>query len=344
MPATPLRPFRLLFAADLLTMAFALALGLLSIAASSLLPDWRHVLVTGLAVSVLVPVLALLRERRDTPFWRFVHDWSLAPLVYVLYRELYLVIGPLHAGRTRDAWLIAADRWIFGTDPTVWLARFAHPAVTEVLQAGYTLFYVLILTVGADLWRRRRDGRFHVYVFACAYAFYVLSYIGYLLVPAVGPRGTLHEYQAIDLDLPGLWLTPWLRAFVNAGGLAPTGVPNFVFQAVAHRDVFPSGHTMVTLVVLYWAWRHRLPVRWYVTVPGVLLIAATVYLRYHYVIDVLAGAALAGVCVLTTPALHGWVSRTFGTRDRVRRDLPDAGQLLRPAAPGRPGGAIRSSR
>jgi hypothetical protein len=112
-----------LFAADLLLSAFALGLTVLSLLASARLPDWRHVASSGLAIASLVPMLALLRARRDTPFLRFFHDWSLAPLVYLIYRELYLVNGPLHDGRTRDAWLIAADRWLFGGDPTVWLAR-----------------------------------------------------------------------------------------------------------------------------------------------------------------------------------------------------------------------------
>jgi membrane-associated phospholipid phosphatase len=305
---------RHLYAADLLTTGFAAALAALSLVASSRLPHWPHVFTTAVAVALAAPVLGSLRARTDSVFVRVLHDWSLAPLVYLIYRELYLVIGPLNGGQTRDGWLIAADRWLFGLDPTVWIGRLANPAVTEVLQSGYTLFYALILIVGAELWRHRADGRFRVYVFACGYAFY-LSYIGYLLVPAVGPRGTLHDFLTLDRDLPGLWLTPYLRVFVNVGGLAPTNVPNDVFQAVAHRDVFPSGHTLVTLLLLYWAWRNHLVVRWVVTLPAALLIVATIYLRYHYVIDVMSGASLAVFCIATTRPFHARVARTFGTLD-----------------------------
>jgi membrane-associated phospholipid phosphatase len=45
---------------------------------------------------------------------------------------------------------------------------------------------------------------------------------------------------------------------------------------------------------------------------------ATVYLRYHYVADVLAGAALAVLCLVVAPPLHGWLARHFGTLDADR--------------------------
>jgi membrane-associated phospholipid phosphatase len=35
-----------------------------------------------------------------------------------------------------------------------------------------------------------------------------------------------------------------------------------------------------------------------------LLIFATVYLRYHYTVDVMAGAALAFVLILAAPAMY----------------------------------------
>lgn len=81
-------------------------------------------------------------------------------------------------------------------------------------------------------------------------------------------------------------------------------VPNEVAHAAAQRDVFPSGHTMMTLVVIILAYRYRLKVRHTVFVAGLMLIFATVYQRYHYVVDVLAGAALALLCIATANGLY----------------------------------------
>jgi membrane-associated phospholipid phosphatase len=58
----------------------------------------------------------------------------------------------------------------------------------------------------------------------------------------------------------------------------------------------------------------RLAVRWPVTAVGTLLVFATMYLRYHYVIDVMAGAALAAVAVWLMPAAWRWVVTHLHTR------------------------------
>jgi membrane-associated phospholipid phosphatase len=217
-----------------------------------------------------------------------------------------------------DAWLIAADRWMFGTDPTVWLARFAHPIVTELLQLSYALFYVLPLAVAAELYLGGRESRFRRWVFVCGCGFF-MAFAGYLTLPAVGPRFTLHDPGALARELPGLWLTPSLRALIDGGGMVPVGAARDAALGLAPRDAFPSGHALVTLLAIFWAWRYRMGVRWALTVIGGLLILATVYLRYHYVVDVLAGAALAALCLVLAPPVQGWLARQLGTIDAERR-------------------------
>ena len=64
------------------------------------------------------------------------------------------------------------------------------------------------------------------------------------------------------------------------------------------RDCFPSGHTEIPLITLWLAYRFKRRLFW-VYLPIVMgLVCSTVYLRYHYVIDVIAGMALAGIVIL----------------------------------------------
>ncbi len=65
------------------------------------------------------------------------------------------------------------------------------------------------------------------------------------------------------------------------------------------RDAFPSGHTDMTLLTLILAFQLRSRFRWVLCVIGSSLIFATVYLRFHYVIDVFAGGVLALVTIYT---------------------------------------------
>jgi membrane-associated phospholipid phosphatase len=243
-----------------------------------------------------------------------VHDWHVAPTVFFTFKELYFMIKPMHLGRDYDDWLIAADRWLFGVDPTHWIMQFATPWLTEVLQIAYTSFYLMFVVLGLELYRRKSMDLFHFFMFTCVYGFY-LSYLGYFFLPAVGPRFTLHDFSALDKDLPGVFLTPYLRWFVNEGGSVPIGVSNEAALAGTQRDVFPSGHTMMTLVLMYLSVRYRIRLRWWVVITGSLLVVATVYQRYHYAIDLIGGALFMVLCVVTAPRLYAAVKKRLHTME-----------------------------
>ena len=84
-------------------------------------------------------------------------------------------------------------------------------------------------------------------------------------------------------------------------------------MAGTQRDVFPSGHTMMTLVLMHLSARWKVKARYIVYVVGTLLIIATVYERYHYVIDLVAGFFFAVFCVATAWPLYSYVKRRFDT-------------------------------
>jgi membrane-associated phospholipid phosphatase len=146
------------------------------------------------------------------------------------------------------------------------------------------------------------------------YGFY-LSYIGYFSLPGVGPRFTLHDFSLLETELPGLFLTNALRAIINAGESIPLIKEHAI--DVVQRDVFPSGHTQLTMIVMALGFRYKLKSRWVLLGFGSLLIVATVYLRYHYVVDLVAGALLAWFTLWTGDKLEVWW-RTVTNRPGIR--------------------------
>jgi len=295
---------------DVLVISFALLLSFVSWAVVPAIGTATGLIVANLLACGLVVTLAVAAGGSGSVLLRAAHAWYPVPLVFLAFKEMHLLVGPLHGGRAYDDLLIAADRWLFGVDPTVWLARFTHPLLTEVLQAAYTSFYFLFLLLGVELYRRNTPEDFRIFMFTCVYGFF-LSYLGYFLLPAVGPRFTLHDITALDRELPGVLLTPWLRWFVNVGGSVPTGAPNDVAMAVAQRDAFPSGHTMMTLVLMVVARSARARVAPVLYVIGSMLIVATVYQRYHYVVDLLAGLLFMILCVTTVRPWYRALRRRF---------------------------------
>lgn len=303
-----------LHTADILFIGYGTLLSLINLVFFFRIPHWWSLILINSGTAGLILMLAYFRHTRGWRVLRYVHDWYVAPMVFLTFKEIYFMLSPIHQGRDYDELLIMIDRWIFSVNPTEWLVRVSHPVLTEILQIAYTSFYFLFLIVGYELYRRRNPDLFHYFMFTCVYGF-LLSYVGYFLLPAVGPRFTLHDFSMLDKDLPGLWLTPYLRWFVNAGESIPMGVPNAVAIAGTQRDVFPSGHTMMTLVLVYLSAKHRLRGRWLTYIVGTLLIIATVYERYHYVIDLVGGAIFMLLCVRTAPWLYTKTKTVFGTME-----------------------------
>ena len=223
--------------------------------------------------------------------WGFRH-WYPLPYVAYCYREMAILI-PAVRGTDADRWLARLDFRIWGAHPTVWLERFQHPALVEFFQLAYTLFVPAVLFVAFLLWKKRLYAEFRYYAFLIALGFLV-SYVGYLLVPARGPRFLLKSLQHIPLQ--GLWLFQAMQSTLDR-------------LESAHYDCFPSGHTELTLLAF---WGSRLvskPLFRIYLAYTPFLIFATVYLRYHYTVDVMAGAGTAFVLILASPALYRKLSK-----------------------------------
>ncbi len=279
---------RTLHAVDVLVCCFLLFLGIIVILfAKGTSLRWMIPLM-NLFGCIAIYLLATHAARSPSPLWKQVHAWYGFPLLVTIYKEMYWVVHALQK-ELYDTYMIQIDRFLFGVDPTIELAKMAHPVLTEILQTVYILFYFFPLTIGIALVRKNRYREFQLASFLILYGFF-LSYLGYVLFPAVGPRFTLHDFYAIDQELPGLWLTPYLREFVNRGEGITSTHPHAI--ELVQRDVFPSGHTLITLITIYLSFHFKSRTRFILAPLGMALIFSTVYLRYHYVADVLAATVL----------------------------------------------------
>jgi len=101
-----------------------------------------------------------------------------------------------------------------------------------------------------------------------------------------------------------------LRDITNAGESIPRGTLNPA--EVVQRDIFPSGHTMITLIVMYLAYRLKSRSRFFFIPIGALLIFSTVYLWYHYVIDLIGGLLFMMFAVWSGKLIFNWWQRKIG--------------------------------
>ncbi|MBI2429075.1 MAG: phosphatase PAP2 family protein [Ignavibacteriales bacterium] len=297
--------FSFLTSADIVTLTFLLFLSLIEIVFYHRIDHWYILLIRNTASILFIYNIAKYVDRRKTnvvPIIRSARDWYLVPAILFIYTQTSSIAHSLH-GKDYDGLLIAIDRALFGVDPTVWVYQFTHPIITEILQLAYSSYYLFFIALFFEFYRRSDRSEFYSGAMMIVYGFY-LSYIGYMLVPAVGPRFTLHDFFSYDTELPGLFLTPLLRDIINSGGGIVAGVTNPI--EFVHRDAFPSGHTQLTLTAMHLAFTKRSMHRRWLLVVGSLLIIATVYLRYHYLIDVIAGVCFFFFTVWSGKRLDRW--------------------------------------
>lgn len=241
-----------------------------------------------IGIHVAAAVLLLLAVRYPDSFpARVFRHWYPLPYVAFCYREMSLLIPALR-GIDYDRQLAAWDFRIWGAHPTVWLEGWQAPWLVEALQIAYSTFVPAVLLVAFLLWRQRRFDEFRYYAFLIALGFLV-SYVGYLLVPARGPRFVLAGLQTTELS--GVWLFDWLRATLDQ-------------LESAHFDCFPSGHLELTLLAAAGSRVISKPLFGGYAAYSAIIAFATVYLRYHYTVDIAAGAVVAIVLIILTPPLY----------------------------------------
>lgn len=270
-------------ALDKLILGYLAGIGALILAYWNRLPEAPELLALHVAASAAI----VWASKRGGPAARFFRNWYALPLVASCYKEMAILI-PGVRGAAADQRLADLDFAIWHANPTVWLERIQTPPLTDFLQLVYTLFIPAVLLVPWRLWRQRRLAEFRYCAFLISLGF-LASYLGYLLVPARGPRFFLNNLQHAPLE--GGWLVDTMRATLDRA-------------ESMHYDCFPSGHCELT-VISWWSSRQisKRLARLYLAY-ALCIIFATVYLRYHYTVDLAAGVLLAAILIAAGPTLY----------------------------------------
>jgi membrane-associated phospholipid phosphatase len=201
----------------------------------------------------------------------FVRDW--APFLYVsvgYYLTGFLFVAPSLA---LEAWLLKWDHRLFG-DPTTRFAKWPW-WVVAYLDVVYTLCFLLLPGGFAALALTGHSDRAN-------------RYWTMVLAADLGAFAPLSVFQTRP---------PW--ALEPAPTLRASGIHRLASYVVRNGttgvNTFPSGHVAVTIAVAIGV-ISTLPV----TGAILLCLAASIAVacvvgRYHYAVDVLAGAALGAV-------------------------------------------------
>jgi membrane-associated phospholipid phosphatase len=232
-------------------------------------------------------LLILNRAQPSVRVLRVIRDWHPLMLFPLLYKEVELlaaVIGDWRLTTAIPAWESA----LFAGQPSLYLSeRLAFVPLSEYLHFCY-LAYVIVIPSVTTYWyvtgRREAFGELVLMLSAVLLG----SYLFFILLPVDSPY---YLSQRLGPPLSGHFFFDLAHQMSARGG--------------ARGGAFPSAHMSGAVVVSLVAWRHQRRLA-YLLLPitaGVML--ATVYGRFHYVLDTLAGAALAVAVVVAYRFLSG---------------------------------------
>ena len=211
-------------------------------------------------------------------------SYLLIPLAFNSLAFSICYINPVDV----DSFLSEWDKMMFGISPNLWLENFMHPVLTEVLQIFYVSFFFWPLILGTTFMLKKDYRALEVTWFAVTFGFY-LSFLGYIVMPAVGPRFALADLFSKPLE--GVMFYETFRLLVSK------------VEIIKH-DCFPSGHTMMMLIITFLAWYFRSRLRWPLILVTLGIMLSTIYLRYHYIADLLAAIVAASLVLLITLRIY----------------------------------------
>lgn len=284
---------------------------------------WQGIALNAVRLALLATALALLAFiRTGVPvyvfgaaaaaslgaIWLTVRD-SADMKVWAVYLAGFVVFAQLRTFAdetgiaTQFSYVIDAERALFfGEIPTIWLQSKLYSVgeiglLEPLTIMVYVTYFVFPHLVVFAAWKLDRE-RFPIYaagVLGVVYAGLLVS----VLVPTAPPW-----LAGQTGDLPHVY-----RVLEDVSNEVTPATYQAAYSAIGPNDVaaMPSLHSAIPAVIAFIAWsRSRRPVAVGAWLYMIAMGFSLVYLGEHYVVDVLAGVAVAGVvCV----ALTAWERR-----------------------------------
>jgi membrane-associated phospholipid phosphatase len=252
---------------------------------------WLVAVHLALAASLLI-----LNRARPAGIFRVIRDWHPLALFPFFYKEVELLAPVLGDWRLTAA-IPAWESALFGGQPSLYLSeRLAFVPLSEYLHFCYLSYVIVIPSVAAYWYVSGRLAAFGELLLLLSTVL-LASYLFFILLPVDSPY---YLSQRLGPPLSGHFFFDLVHQVSARGG--------------ARGGAFPSAHVSGAVVVSLVAWRHQRRLA-YPLIPFTgSVMAATVYGRFHYVLDVLAGAALA----IAVVAAHRYLFADEQYRTRLR--------------------------
>ncbi len=236
----------------------------------------------------------LAGRRPHLGVWRRPMTFILAVRALLVYFLCAVAFGNLQgfihrlSPIDRDDWLIVIDRIIFlGYEPLKLLEPLVTPERVHFFMQVYISMMIMPFVTMVVFLHQGKIRAFRNTIVSLLLGL-IISYPGYLIMPAIGPQYTLRHI--------------FVRRVFDVEAMLSHGIDMLT------RDTFPSVHTGVSAICMILVWRYSTNQVYRVAfaIWALSIIFSTMYLRFHYVIDVIVGLMVAMLVTYLGPKLNDW--------------------------------------
>ena len=179
-----------------------------------------------------------------------------------------------------DIYFVTVEQWLWGMQPSLAFAQLMPQNwFNEFMNICYFSYYPLIVGVCILFYYDNKDHSSKS-IFMIIFSFY-LYYIFYDLVPVVGPQ---FHFNTLYTDDPPPYFFGKLMRFILITIERPTGA-------------FPSSHVGIALLISYIAYKQLKKYFYYSLLFVFGICFATVYLKAHYLVDVIGAVFMIPILV-----------------------------------------------
>ncbi len=249
----------------------------------------EKVVIFRILVLLFLVSVVYLEQKANSPILRFIHIFYPLALLAYLYPETADLNRVFF--KPFDSILLQFEKHFLDTDFSLVFSQIIpYKWFNEWLSMGYFSFYFLIFgTALWFYWYKKEDTLKTIFIIISSFnVFYVI----FIVFPVVGPQ-FFYSGKAAEID--SAYLFSFLVKLTQELGERPTGA-------------FPSSHTGITIILLLISFKSSKRLFKIILFFAVPLVMATVYIKAHYVSDVIAGALVAPIFFIIFNKLYNKLS------------------------------------
>jgi membrane-associated phospholipid phosphatase len=258
---------------------YAIITGLYIVCFCGKIENFAWLLINRLIIIVFLILFAFWHNKTNNSIVFFLRFIFPPTLTSYWYPETYYLNNDVLV-KNLDKSFADFDLYLFGCEPSLEFSAHCPQAwIAESMYFGYFAYFLIFAYIGICFFLCRRNEALPI-MFSVLTSFFIF-YLIFIFVPAAGPQ---FYYASSDTHVPDGYLFCKLMRTIQESGEKPTGA-------------FPSSHVGMTLIFLYILFKHLRKAFWITLPVACILIMSTVYIKAHYLVDVLA----AFVC---TPLIY----------------------------------------